>query len=148
MKYAYKVGYGSHEDSEYAELISEECFTSDQLRYLVHQAVIEVLEDIKAGKDDDIFLTDNGPSYAELHWHVIQKLVVNHNFELLEYNSEWACFGWPSVTDARDWGSQRDEDLNELTSAIPDDLKDEINRIAELKKRAREARWRKEDADR
>lgn len=145
MKYAYKVGYGSDEDSDYAELISDECFTKGQLRYLVHQAVIEVLEDIKAGKDDGIFLTDLGPNYATLHRHVIQKLVANHNFELLKYNSEWSCFGWPSVTDTRDWGTQRDEDLNKLTAAIPDDLKDEINKIAELKRLERKAILRKYD---
>jgi hypothetical protein len=145
LKFVYKVGYGSPEDSECAELTNDAPLDPVQLKYVIHKAVISVLEDIISGKIIDVYLHENGPSYGELHKHVVQKLIDEHGFEPVTYDGEWSCFGWPSVTDESDWKGQRDHDLELLCKVIPEDIKDEINRIAILQKMYDDHLWKKHD---
>lgn len=130
MKYVYRIGYGSYEESEYEYLCSDECLDKYQLSYIVHSAVNDVLKDIIVGTDTDTMIVKkNGPSYQDIHDKVIIKLLEKYNFNKLNVHAEWQCFGWPSITDNSDWREQRDDKLNNLCNNIDEDIKHDIIRM-------------------
>ena len=140
MKYVYCVGYGSYEESEFEYLCSNECLDKYQFRYIVHNAVNDVLKDIIEGIDTDtMIVNENGPSYQDIHDKVIIKLLEKYNFTKLNVHAEWSCFGWPSITDNNDWEKQRGDELNNLCNNIDEDIKHDINKMCVLK----EMHWRK-----
>lgn len=45
----------------------------------------------------------------------------------IKYESEWACFGWPSLICKESWEGQRGRTLDKLFEEIPEELKIRIN---------------------
>lgn len=143
MKYIYCIGYDSFEESEFTYLYSNECLDKYQLNHIVNCAVSDVLNDIIDGNIDTMIAKDTGPSYQDIHDEVIKKLLGKYNFEELKIQSEWQCFGWPSITYCADWGSHRGDTLNKLCDSIDEDLKHDINRMCALQYMYRHYVWRK-----
>lgn len=125
MPFSYKVGYGSYEESQFAELIHEAQYSAEELHAIVVKAIIRVLEGVISKKYDP-FLMDDGISYEEVHEFLIEELKAD-GFKEVQYQAEWSCFGWPSITDADSWKGQRGDMLDRIFSEIPDELKAEIN---------------------
>ncbi len=143
MKYIYRVGYGSYEESEFAYLCNDECLDKYQLSYMVECAVNDVLKDIIDRNINITIVNENGPSYQNIHDIVIKKLLEKYNFEEIKIQSKWNCFGWPSITDYTDWGEQRDDTLNKLCDSIDEDIKHDINKMCVLQSMYRDHIWRK-----
>lgn len=125
MKYLYKVGYGSYEDSAYAELTHETCYSEEELHKLIVNAIIKVLESIMDNQCK-VSLDEEGVSYEEIHDHVITELIVHDGFKKVAYQAQWSCFGWPSIVSEDSWKGQRDETLNKIYSEIPEKLRTAI----------------------
>ena len=126
--YIYNVGFGSYEESEYAQLAFDQELTPDQLHEYVSQAIIKVLSDIVESNPRRI--SYDGVSYQDIHEDVIRELKTV-GFQEIKFNAEWSCFGWPSLTDQDSWSGQRDDTLDRLYREIPEELKTQINRLAE-----------------
>lgn len=125
MVYHYNIGYHSYEDSEYHILCHEKLFSEDELEDLITAATIRVLEGGLKGKYS-IRLYCSGPSFEDIIGDVVKELIEKDGFTPLKFDANWSCFGWPSLIIDNDWGRQRDENLNNISSKIPQDLKDKI----------------------
>lgn len=126
--FIYNVGFGSYEESEYAQLAFDQELTPDQLHEYVSNAIIKVLSDTVKNKHSRI--SYDGVSYQDIHEDVIRELKAV-GFQEIKFNAEWSCFGWPSLTNKDSWSLQRDDKLDQLYREIPEELKTRINRLAE-----------------
>jgi len=122
--FTYKIGYGSYEESEFVELQHENEYSNDQLHEIVVQAIKAVLADVI---QTDEYFVESGPSYQHIHDQVIEKLLSEHGFRKVEYRATWSVFGWPSLTDPKDWQGQRDDVLDKIFGALPISLIDAVN---------------------
>jgi len=122
--FTYKIGYGSYEESEFVELQHENEYNDELLHEIVVQAIKTVLSDLA---QTDEYYGEAGPNYQDIHDQVIGELILNHGFQKVEYRTTWSVFGWPSLTDPKDWQDQRDETLNKIFNALPISLIDKLN---------------------
>jgi len=53
---------------------------------------------------------------------LIEELTKNFDFKRVKFMSEFNVFGWADILDEKDWGSDRDEQLNRLTKSIKEDV--------------------------
>jgi hypothetical protein len=122
--YTYKIGYGSYEESEFVELQHENEYSNDQLHEIVVIAIKAVLTDLI---HLDEYFGENGPNYQDIHDQVIEKLLLEHDFRQVDYRASWSVFGWPSLTDPKDWEGQRDNVIDKIFGALPIGLIDAVN---------------------
>lgn len=125
--YFYSIGYGSYEDSSFIEYVFSDKLTDEELERYVHKAVIAALEKViaMADTDDYLYYDSSGPTFRTIQ-DLVHEELLNLGFNKLEYDAEWGCFGWASIIDKDDWSNDRDDKLNRLSDAIPQNLKDAI----------------------
>jgi hypothetical protein len=129
--YFYRIGYNSPEDSDFYELVHKDKLSKEKFIALISEATIRALEGIVSGKYEGNFCSAlEGLSFEDILEDVVNELVEVDGFKHLEYQVKWSCFGWPSVTDSKDWKEQRGTELGRLTAAIPDELKEKINEMS------------------
>ena len=139
MLYLYKFGYGSYEDSAFAEVSHSKQFSEKEFDKLVTEAIIRVLQGIISKKYDP-FLHEDGISYESIHEYVLEELK-KYGFEEIKYQAEWSIFGWPSIVDKSSWSSQRGPELDKLFWKIPEDIKKEIIKLGKEDYREDEKRY-------
>lgn len=122
--FAYKVGYGSYEESRFAELLHKSKYSDEEIHKIVIKCIIKVLDDVVSGKHD-VYISDEGISYDDIHEHVIDEMR-QFGFEEIRYQSEWTCFGWASITNSDSWKRERGKTLDRVVSEIPEELKQRI----------------------
>lgn len=128
--YVYKIGYYSHEESDYVYLTHKEKFSSKQLREFVEKASLEAVALMKS-KDDYLH------NYEDIHPEVINILTEKYGFSELKLTSGWICFGWGSIFVQSDWKESRDKNLKSLTKTLNKagyDRKDDTSLSEEWKK--------------
>lgn len=114
MTYNYKIGYYSHEESDYVELQHEKKFSDDELTEMIADATVETIKKMKQIDNDythsfrDIF-EDPG---------LIQYLIEKFGFKRIEYELCINIFGWGSVFDKSDWKGDRGDHLDKITDAV------------------------------
>jgi hypothetical protein len=129
--YFYRIGYASFEDSDFYELVHKDKFSKEEFESFVFKATIRVLEGVITGKYKGEFCSAlEGLSFERILEDVVKELVKVDGFENLKYQAEWSCFSWPSITEDKSWTRQRGAELERLTDAIPDELKEKINEMA------------------
>ncbi len=128
--YAYKIGWGSYEESDYTELYHTSRFGTDALERLVFDAVVEVLENIIVDRPTNFSFLEDGISYSEIHDDVIETLIVKRGFSKVQYEAEWGIVGWPSITCDKSWSGQRGTVLDRLHNTIPEQVSKKINSMA------------------
>jgi len=113
-KYIYNIGYYTCEGTENVQLLHEVKFTENQLRDIIHNATLKVLDKIRTGE------IPKPPKYSfEMIFHnVIDELVKTYNFENIDFTASWDCFGWASLFNKNDFKYHRDESLKELTAFL------------------------------
>lgn len=112
MSYNYKIGYYSHEESDYIELQHEKKFSDNELTELIAEATVETIKKMRKAGDythsfQYIFRKD-----------LIQYLIEKIGFKRIEYELCWNIFGWGSVFDKKDWKEDRDDHLDKITEAV------------------------------
>lgn len=137
MSYNYKIGYYSHEESNYVELQHEKQFNDDELTEMVAEATVETIKKMKRAGDrvhDFQHVFDNEGS------NIAQYLIEKFGFKYIEYELCWRAFGWASIFDKTDWKDDRGNHLDKITDIVnnagvtrkdDDDLRenDELNNI-------------------
>lgn len=139
LRYFYKIGWDSYEESEFTELWHECMFTKAALKKKIYASTVKVLENLVKNesnlKDEDyIFspINERGVRYERLHSLVIEELIKNHGFHPIEYTETWSTFGWVSVCDKKDWKGQRVKENDEMYNAIPKSLLIKLRKIQKL----------------
>lgn len=113
MPYNYKIGYYSHEESDYVELQHEKKFSDNELTEIIAEATVETIKKMKRVGDSthdfqDVF---EDPS-------LVQYLIEKFGFKLIEYELYRSVFGWGSVFDKTDWKGDRNNLLDKITEAV------------------------------
>jgi hypothetical protein len=117
--YRYKIGYTSYEESSFVELEHEQKYTHQELSEIIANATVEVVKVLKKIPNSythsfqDVF----EGLYSECN--VISYLIANKGFKRIEYQDVWSVFGWASIFDKTDWGSEnRDWELDFIVEKI------------------------------
>lgn len=115
MSYNYKIGYNSHEESDYVELQHETKFSDNELTEMLAEATVETIKKMKQTGDrthnfQDIFYFENDS--------LIQCLIEKFGFKLIDYELCWSVFGWASIFDKKDWKGDRHNHLDKITEAV------------------------------
>ncbi len=115
MSFNYKIGYYSHEESDYVELQHEKKFSDDELTEMIADATVETIKKMKITGDEthsfqDIFNYGND--------NLVQYLIEKFGFKTIEYELNWSVFGWASLFDKTDWKWDRDNSLDKITEAV------------------------------
>lgn len=113
MSYNYKIGYYSHEESDYVELQHEKKFSDNELSDMIAEATVETIKKMKRAGNythnfQDIFSEDS----------LIQYLIEKFGFRRIEYELNWNIFGWASIFDKADWKEDRDDRLDKITEEV------------------------------
>ncbi len=130
----YSIGYGTYEESEYAQLYHEKKFTDAQLEKLVHKAVTKILRNMLKDKPDYIY--EDGPSFEGIFHSVCEELEIM-GFKKVEFDAKWRCFGWSSLC-ADNWKGQDDAENIAMRKSIPAKLKSSILKLAKQRKKERD----------
>lgn len=113
-QYVYNIGYGSYEESDFAQLLHTKKFSNARLRKLVEAAILRIVARTRRkGRRKR-----KRNSYQNIHDQVVERLVSHDGFVRLEFTAEWACFGWGSIFDNCNRNKNRDPNLQSLTRAI------------------------------
>ena len=110
----YNIGYYSHEESSYVQLIHDQKYSETEFKNIIFKAVENVLRKMK---DKEIELIPLYFSFQSIFDNVIEELINSFGFRKLEYTASWDCFGWPSILNEKDWPNDR-ESLKELTEYL------------------------------
>lgn len=128
--YLYKFGYHSYEDSGRIVLSSETQYSDQEFKQMIFDATNNVLKNIIINNSNHVYLSEDGVSFSEI-WELVASELEAKGFSPVKYQTEWSCFGWPSITNGTDWNDQRGLELTELTNNIPIELKNTINKLGE-----------------
>lgn len=126
----YNIGYGSYENSEYAQFIFDKKLSKKELWDYVSKATINALK--YALKHENEFFwgfKEEGIKFEDIFPRVIVELG-NQGFKKVEYDGEWSCFGWASVCSRNSWGRGRNLENMILHNSIPMTLKEKVLRKA------------------
>jgi len=107
----YNIGYYTYEESDYAQLYHEKKFTKKELDEIIFKASLSVIK-------KKMVLNHFIHNYSDIHSDVISVLCDNYGFKEVEYDMSWTCFGWASIFDNKDWESDRDNNLKNLTKYL------------------------------
>jgi hypothetical protein len=133
--YIYEIGYGSYEESDFTQLTHTKKFTGEEIKNLVHKVIKEILLSITIDNNgSSIFATVNHMSFSgyaekdykeskklgghkykyhitfeDLHSVVVEKLIKDHGFKPMQFETCYSMFGWGGLFDT-EW--EQDEDLN------------------------------------
>lgn len=116
MTYNYKIGYYSHEESDYVELQHKTKFSDNELTEMIAEATVDTIKKMKMTDNhyihtfQDVFDSED-PS-------LIQYLIEKFGFKLIEYELSYRVFGWGSVFDKDEWGDDRGEHLDKITDTL------------------------------
>jgi len=111
MTYNYKIGYHSHEESDYVELQHEKKFSDNELTEMIAEATVEIIKK-RTGNYTHNFQDIFGDS------SLIQYLIEKFGFKLIEYELRWSAFGWASIFDKTNWKEDRGDHLDKITDAV------------------------------
>lgn len=115
--YLYKIGYGSYEESCFVSFTHEKRFTHDELTKIIGEATVKAIKKQKTQEHHTVHnFQDVFKDYKDND--VIHILQSDYGFVAIEYDEFWSCFGWPSIFVKKDWGSDRDENLDAITDAV------------------------------
>ncbi len=115
MSYNYKIGYYSHEESDFVELQHDKKFSDDELTEMIAKTTVDIIKKMKKVNDQthnfqDIF---NSEDHS-----IIQCLIEKFGFKSVEYELYWSVFGWASVSDKTSWKGDRDNRLDKITDVV------------------------------
>lgn len=115
MTYNYKIGYYSHEESDYVELQHEIKFSDNELTEMLAEATVDIITKMKKRiryihNFQDAFESED-PS-------LIRYLIEKFGFKLIDHELCWSAFGWASVFDKSDWKGDRDDHLDKITDIV------------------------------
>lgn len=125
--YLYKFGYGSYEDSDFTEIFHIKQFSEQEFFNIIKNAIIRVLQGV-IDKKYNPYIHENGLSYESIHEFMLEELK-SDGFKKIQYQTEWSCFGWPSMVDKSSWSGQRGPELDRLFWKIPEDIRREIVKL-------------------
>lgn len=114
MIYNYKIGYYSHEESDYVELQHDKKFSDNELTEMIADTTVETIKKMKQTDNDyrhsfqDIFEDSN----------FVQCLIEKFDFKRIEYELCINIFGWGSVFDKSDWKGDRGDHLDKITDIV------------------------------
>ena len=91
--YLYKLGYGSYEDSCYAELSHEKKFNKKQFELMIFECVDLAIQENRKEKGKAYLIH----SFADVMDYVSECMVSKFGFKYIEYEQDWYCFGWASI---------------------------------------------------
>lgn len=131
--FLYNIGYGSYEESEFTQMTFDKELSQEDLHKYVINAILTVLNNVINKKYNRFRISEFGVSYQDIHDYVIEELE-KVGFQQVKFTAEWSCFGWPSLTDDKDWEGQRNETLDRISKEIPDNIKNAINQRSELER--------------
>jgi hypothetical protein len=115
ISYNYKVGYYTHEGSDYIELQHDKKFSDVDLTEMIAEATIDTIKKMKKTGNDvhcfkDIFENHEG--------NLIKYLIEKFGFKKIKYELCWDVFGWASVFDKLDWDGDRCDHLDKITDMV------------------------------
>ncbi len=114
MTYNYKIGYYSHEESDYIELQHEKKFSDEELTEMISEYTVEIIKKMK--QDDYVHSFQDIFNYGD--HGIIKYLKEKYGFKDIEYELSWTVFGWASIFDKSDWEGDRDNHLEKITDAV------------------------------
>lgn len=116
MTYHYKIGYYSHEESNYEELQHENKFSDDELTEMIAEATVETIK--KAKMTDNHYIHNFQDVFDDKDNSLIIYLIEKFGFKLIIYESTWNVFGWASIFDKDEWRDDRGEHLDKITDIV------------------------------
>jgi hypothetical protein len=114
MTYNYKIGYNSHEESDYVELQHEKRFSDEELTEMISESTVEIIKKMK--QDDYVHSFQDIFNYGD--HGIIKYLKEKYGFKDIEYELCWTVFGWASIFDKSDWEGDRGNHLEKITGAV------------------------------
>ena len=107
----YQIGYGTCEESEFWEFEHDDVLTKDDLRQIVEDCLLEVM-DMEAGKFGEggfhkgLYVGDDGPTFQSLMGEpAFMCLLKDRGFRQIQYEESFSLFGWASAIKPGDWDS-------------------------------------------
>lgn len=117
--YRYKIGYTSYEESSFVELEHEQKFSHQELSELIAEATVETFKKLR-GKSN-IYIHNFQDVFHDIYntqYNIVSYLIENKGFKRIEYQDVWSVFGWASIFDRQDWGSDRDPELDFIVNKM------------------------------
>lgn len=108
----YKIGWYSYEESCYISFTHDEKYSHDELTKIIGEAAVKAIKEEKGEKHHYLH------GFDDIFYAVADILGRDYGFAPLAYDEEWDIFGWASIFDKTDWGSNRDEVLDEITNTV------------------------------
>jgi len=131
--YYYSIGYTSYEDSGFAVLMNEQQFSSGEFNAMVFSCVSLVAQETKSYYEQSEFQTGFGyysvydklinVKFSDIYETIADKLCEKFDFAKLEYQADFALFGWPNLNEKEDWDYD-DERHIKISEMFMDALKD------------------------
>ncbi len=120
VKYLYKIGYHSYDESNYVELCHNCKFTQQELTEMIAEAVVAlkniiVKEDHEYTKNFDSFMLGDGMKHNIIGW-----LIDNKGFEEVKYEQIWSMFGSFAIFDEKQFCGLSEYNDHPLVNAIKD----------------------------
>lgn len=115
MTYNYKIGYYSHEESNYVELQHEKKFSDEELTEMISEYTVYI---IKIMKQNDDYIHSFQDIFNSGDQGIIQYLKEKYGFNDIEYELFWSVFGWASIFDKSDWKGDRDNHLEKIADVV------------------------------
>ncbi|MCL2115761.1 MAG: hypothetical protein FWH29_06035 [Methanobrevibacter sp.] len=112
--YYYNIGYYTFEESEHTQLIHEKKFVSNELKEIVEEAYIAIIQDKEMWEKNELLRV----TIQNLNQYVIEYLVNNKGFRKIKFQAEWNGFGWANLFE-EDWKETvRNKELNSLRDKL------------------------------
>ena len=124
----YDIGYGTCEESEFAQFFFHKILTKKELADYVHKATLNALRYAIKHRSAFTWGIGEGSNFQELYERVKVELI-NVGFKPLEYDGKWSCFGWSSIC-INNWKRYTTLENKLLRKSIPKDLRQKVLEIS------------------
>ena len=141
--YVYDIGYGTYEESQYTQLLSEKKYTRQELHELIYSIIRKLIVNIdakvlkmddgeefvhskpgyvdKGFNDDDTYNLFYHLSFQDVYSDVIKELIKNHGFKELTFESNYSIMGWANLLEAGHWKDDVTEESQDITNRLKGD---------------------------
>ncbi len=117
MRYFYKIGFYSYEESDYDILEHKIKFTKEEVTDMIAEAIVALEKEMICSGHCTLNFEDFWTSGLS-KWLISNKGFVKVNFEVV-----WDVFGWANVFNISDWASDRTEVDKSLVNLIKEKSK-------------------------
>lgn len=109
-QYFYDLGYYSYEENGACQLYHYKKFSQRDFEKFVALATSQAIKEHQPSNERITF--------QDILHSVEFLLIKKFGFKKVKFTAKFNTFGWADILDEKDWGSDRDEQLNRLTEAL------------------------------